>query len=436
MRLLARAALLLALLAPAAAAEPGRRPNVVFILVDDLGYGDLGAYGARDIRTPHLDRLARQGVRLTDGYSNGPVCTPTRAALVTGRYQQRVGLEWAIGPGQSEPGLPATEASLARRLKGAGYVTGLVGKWHLGYKPEFGPNAHGFDEFFGLLSGNVDFYSHREIDDQPDLHEDGKPVVATGYLTELLTERAVRFIDRHAGRPFFLYLAYNAPHWPFQPPGRPDDVRTRATWFDGNRADYARMVESIDAGVGQVLRALDRHGLARDTLVVFTSDNGGERHSRNAPFFHHKGTLWEGGIRVPVLVRWPAALPAGKVSRVPVVTMDFTATILAAAGVGPRADQPLDGVDLRPVLAGRAPAPDRALVWRVDRPDRRQRAVRRGRWKYVRDGSIELLFDLEADPGERSTVASRHPDVLAALRAAYETWQKDVDGVKPRFSVK
>jgi arylsulfatase A-like enzyme len=409
------------------------RPNVVFILADDLGYGDLGVYGARDIRTPALDRLARAGVRFTHGYSNGPVCTPTRAAFITGRYQQRVGLEWATGAGQTEPGLPVSETSVARLLKDAGYATALVGKWHLGYKPSFGPRAHGFDEFFGILSGNVDHYSHEEVNGAPDLLDGETQVTRTGYSTDLLTERALAFLGKQkAGAPFFLYLAYNAPHWPFQAPDRPDDVRTRETWAKGSRADYAAMVERIDQGVGRVLAALDRLGVAKDTLVVFSSDNGGERLSRNTPHFHRKATLWEGGIRVPFIWCWPARLRPGT-SAVPIATMDLTATILAAAAVTP--PRPLDGVDLLPVLGGKAPAPERALFWRITREDRKQRAVRFGRWKYLRDGALDLLYDLEGE-AERVDVAHLHLPVLEDLKRRFAAWEKDVDAVKPAFVVR
>lgn len=413
-----------------------KRPNVVFILVDDMGYGDIGSYGVTDIRTPHLDRLAREGVRLTDFYANGPVCTPTRAAFVTGRYQQRVGLEWAIWPGVKEAGLPASETSIARMLKGNGYATALFGKWHLGYKPEFGPVAHGFDEFFGILSGNVDHYSHREENGEPDLYENTRPVEQAGYMTDLITARSVAFIDQHKGDPFFTYVAYNSVHWPFQPPDAPSDIRTRETWYAGTRAGYVRMLESIDAGVGRILAALDRHDLTRDTLVIFTNDNGGERLSRNAPLFHRKGTLWEGGIRVPCLLRWPARLPAGVSSGVPAMTMDMTATILAATGTAPPAGRTLDGINLLPVLLGQQSPSERTLFWRITRDERKQKAARRGRWKYLRDGTIDLLYDLQTDIGERHDVGSANPQVLAELRKLLRQWEQEVDRTPPMFTVK
>lgn len=416
---------------PAAAAD---RPNVVLILIDDMGYADLGCYGCKDIRTPHVDRLAAAGVRLTDFYSNGPVCTPTRAALMTGRWQQRVGLEWATSPNMKEPGLPAAETSLARMLKSAGYATGMFGKWHLGYKPEFGPNAHGFDEFAGLLGGNCDHYSHKDVTGELDWYENTAPATVAGYSTELITARSVDFIGRKAKEPFFLYVAYNAVHWPFQPPGRPDDVRTKATWNDGDRKGYAAMTEAIDTGVGKILDALDRAGVADNTLVIFTNDNGGERYSDNGPLFHHKATLWEGGIRVPCVLRWPGKLPAGAVSRQPGITMDLTATVLAACGVAP--PRPLDGTDLTPLLAGREPPRERTFYFRIDRADRKQKAVRRGDWKWVRDGTIEQLFDLATDPGERRDRAVFQPQTAAGLRKLYDAWEAEMAKHRPAFLVK
>jgi arylsulfatase A len=417
-------------------AQPARKPNVIFILVDDMGYADLSSFGSKDIRTPNIDRLAREGVKLTQHYSNGPVCTPTRAGFITGRYQQRVGLEWAIQSGTKEPGLPVEETSIARMLKNRGYATALMGKWHLGYKPEFSPNAHGFDEYFGIPSGNVDMYSHKEINGAHTLTEQDHETFVEGYLTDHLARRSADFIKRQKDKPFFLYLAFNAVHWPFQRPNRPDTVRTRETWFDGERSDYIEMMHSVDAAVGQVLNTLDQQGVARDTLVIFTSDNGGERLSDNGPYFNTKGTLWEGGIHTPGLARWPAALPKGKVSNQVAITMDWTATILAAAGVKP--ERELDGINLLPILQGKQAVQDRTLCWRIDRAGFRQQAIRSGKWKLVtQPTSVSLLlFDLERDPGERRNLFYENQAKAAELRAKLMAWDKEMNESQPRFSVK
>lgn len=435
MKTLLRAFLIL-LFAGAVFAQPARKPNFIFILVDDMGYADLSSFGSKDIRTPNIDRLAKEGVKLTQMYSNGPVCTPTRAAFITGRYQQRVGLEWAINATEKEPGLPVEEGSLARTLKNNGYATALMGKWHLGSKPEFLPARHGFDEFFGIIGGNADMYSHRNLPGENVLYEGESTTEIAGYLTEHLERRSVEFIQRHKDKPFFLYLAFNAVHWPFQRPNRPDMERTRETWFDGTRADYIVMMQSVDAAVGQVLSALDEQGIAKDTLVIFTSDNGGERLSDMGPYFNTKGTLWEGGIHVPGLARWPAALPKGKVSAQVAITMDWTATILAAAGAQP--ERQLDGVNLLPILQGKQAMQDRTLCWRIDRAGFRQQAIRSGKWKLVTQPTSvdQLLFDLERDPGERRNLFYEYQEKAKELRAKLAAWDKEMNEHKPRFSVK
>jgi arylsulfatase A-like enzyme len=425
-------------------AQAQRPPNVVLVMMDDMGYGDLGSYGASDVRTPNIDRLAREGVRLTDAYANGPVCTPTRAALISGRYQQRVGLEGilTLSAADRELGLPALGASLPALLKTNGYRTGLVGKWHLGWKPEFGPIAHGFDEFYGFLSGAHSYYTNQaEIfgvgGGPPDLFENTKPVEATGYLTDEITRRAVSFITRHADRPFFLEVAYNAVHWPFEPPDRPSTEAERRARrplrqmpddsVPATRQDYVRMLERADQGVGEILTALDQRGITNHTLVVFTNDNGGEWLSRNAPLFHRKATLWEGGIRVPLILRWPGELPAGTISGQVAITMDITASILAAAGARPPAGYRPDGIDILPILRGKAPLLERRLFWRWARPNREQRAVRFGQWKLLVDASQLLLFDLSVDPGERTDLAARRPDLVVTLKRLLADWEADVD---------
>lgn len=419
------------------------KPNVVLIIMDDLGYGDLGSYGVRDARTPNLDRLAREGVRLTNSYANGANCTPTRAALISGRYQQRVGLEWPLGSDEQDRGLPITGRSLPALLKANGYATGLIGKWHLGFKPELGPNAHGFDEFFGFLSGAVDYYSHKRGDGTPDLYENTTPVEVPEYLTDEISRRAIRFIDNHANGPFFLEVAYNAVHWPFEPPDHrpadpnavpnpnekgdmrlnqgPDDVKP------ATRHDYVKMLERADEGAGMILAALDRHGLSRNTLVIFTNDNGGEWLSRNAPFTHRKSTLWEGGIRVPLIMRWPGHLPAAKTSAQVAITMDLTASIVAVTGTTVPSGHHFDGINIIPSLVGRSPVRERELFWRIVRPSLFQKAVRSGRWKLLIDGRHYLLFDLQNDLAERNDLAAQHPELVLKLKQRMAAWEHDVD---------
>lgn len=411
-----------------------QRPNVVLIITDDVGYGDFGSYGAPDIKTPNIDGLANDGVRLTDFYANGATCTPTRAGLISGRYQQRVGLEAPLRGEHSDDwvkGLPATGRSLAQLLKNNGYATGLVGKWHLGYKAEFSPGAHGFDYFFGFKSGYTDFYQHTSGEGQSDLFENDRPVEVPGYMTDLITERSVRFIEQHAQQPFFIDVAYNAAHWPYQPPDKPSKARDNAKHLGplddapGTRADYRAMLERADQGVGRILKVLDDRGLRQNTIVIFTNDNGGEWLSRNTPLFHNKGTVWEGGIRVPAIFRWPGHIPAGKVSGQVGITMDLTASVLAATHTSVPDAAHLEGVDLMPVLEGRAPEIERTLFWRVT-GTRPQRAVRSGDWKLLYDDR-PMLFNVREDLGERTNLIRERADIAKRIESLLAAWQKDVD---------
>jgi arylsulfatase A-like enzyme len=304
----------------------------------------------------------------------------------------------------------------------------LVGKWHLGSRREFAPQAHGFDEFFGFLAGAHGYY-------QGLVYEDTARVPLTGYLTDEITKRAVSFIDRRSTTPFFLEVAYNAVHWPFEPPDRPPSNAGRGAQrlvqmpddsVPATRKDYVKMLERADEGVGKILAALEQRGLTRNTLVIFTNDNGGEWLSRNAPFFHRKGTLWEGGIRVPLILRWPGLVPAGKTSPQVALTIDVNATILAATGTKPPESYRPDGVNILPMLRGQAPVLDRNVFWRIERGGRSQRAVRSGKWKLLRDGGATFLFDLANDPGERRDLAAQHPDKVLALRQLYLNWENDL----------
>jgi arylsulfatase A-like enzyme len=414
------------------------RPNVVLIITDDVGYGDLGSYGAPDLKTPHIDSLARDGVRLTDFYSNGATCSPTRTGLMAGRYQQRYGLERPLGSQAEadwERGLPANGHTLPQLLKNNGYATALVGKWHLGWKPEFSPGAHGFDYFFGFKSGFVDYYQHTAGADSPltaDLFENDQPVEVPGYMTDLITERSVSFIEKNAERPFFIDVAYNAAHWPYQRPDDPSTARDHARHlgpFDNptsTRADYIAMFERADEGVGRILETLDRLGLRDNTIVIFTNDNGGEWLSRNDPLFNRKGSVWEGGIRVPAIFRWPGHIPPGGVSGQVGITMDLTASILAATGAEVPSAARLEGINLFPVLEGAVPEIERTLFWRVMGPNP-QRAVRSGDWKLLYDGPRSLLFNVRTDLSERNDLMRDQADIARRLAPLMTAWQEDVD---------
>jgi arylsulfatase A-like enzyme len=420
---------------PAAAQSAAARPNVVLIVTDDVGYGDLGSYGAPDVKTPHIDSLARDGVRLTDFYA-APQCTPTRAALISGRYQQRYRLESALpGPKTltSDTGLPAAGYSLPQLLKDNGYATGLIGKWHLGYKPQFSPNAHGFDHFFGFKSGFIDYYQHTDGDGESDLFENESPVHVDGYMTDLITERSIRYIDDHATVPFFLEVTYNAAHWPFQVPDHPSVAAGHGRFVQpeendtATRQDYIAVLERADQGIGRILQALRQRGLDRNTLVIYMQDNGGEWVSRNAPLFNRKGTLWEGGIRVPAIFRWPGRLPAGKVSGQVGIVQDVTASILAATGTTvPQAARP-DGINLLPMLDGRSRVVERTLFFRFTIGNVKQLAVRQGPWKLLVDGAKRYVFDLSRDAGERNDLTNQRQDVARRLRPLIASWESDID---------
>jgi arylsulfatase A len=416
-------------------AQSADRPNVVLIITDDVGYGDLGSYGAPDVRTPNIDSLAKNGTRLTDFYA-APNCSPTRAALISGRYQQRYRIENPLGASNGpagELGLPATGRSLPQLLKNNGYRTGLVGKWHLGYKKEFSPGAHGFDYFFGLKSGLIDYYQHTDGTGQHDLWENDQPAHVTGYSTDLFTERSVKFIEQNAGQPFFLEVAYNAAHWPFQVPDHPSVAPNNARFVQpqddptNTRRDYIAILERVDRGVGEILAALERRGLTSNTLVIYTQDNGGEWLSRNAPLFHRKNTLWEGGIRVPAIFKWPGRIPTGNTSSQVGIVMDLAATILAATNSPVPPEARLEGINLLPRLRQGASPTERTLFFRVTQPARRQRAVRQGDWKLLLDGGASMLFNLANDVGERTDLASQRSDMVRKLFPLIGKWEEDVD---------
>lgn len=419
------------------------RPNIVLILADDLGYGDVGCYGCEDTRTPNIDRIAAEGVRFTSFYSNGPECSPTRTALLTGRYQQRVGgLECAIGTGNvgryddairlrasHDLGLPASELSIAKMLKSAGYATGVCGKWHLGYEPKFFPSHHGFDYWFGPVGGATDYFHHCESTGQPAVYRNGQLVDREGYLTDLITEESVGFIRRNAGHSFFLYVAYTAPHTPYLGPNdrRPNYV-PESDYNRGSRSTYVGMVERMDEGVGAILSALRDNGLARDTLVIFMSDNGAANVGKNAPFSGNKGNVFEGGIRVPCAARWPGVLPQGVVTAQPCMTMDFSSSIIRVAG--PQAPRPFDGIDVLDLLERGLPLQSRTLFWRARRGEWTRKAIRDGDMKFIaleNAGRVqEYLFDLAADPQERNNLVGAQAETVTRLRQLLQDWEKRV----------
>ncbi len=420
---------------------------MVLIITDDVGYGDIGSYGAPDIKTPNIDRLAARGVRFTDFYANASSCTPTRAGLISGRYQQRYELERPLGAGTSpdgQMGLPATGRSVPQLLRDHGYATALIGKWHLGYLPQFRPQAHGFETFWGFKSGYVDYYQHTDSTGAPDLFDGDEPTRAEGYLTDLITQRSVSYIAAHANRPFFLEVAYSAAHWPYQVPDRPSTAERNSAHMlathehTNTRQDYVKIMERADAGVGQIVSAIEQAGIANNTLIIFTNDNGGEWLSRNTPLFNRKFTLWEGGIRVPAVLSWPGRLPAAQVTAQVGITMDLSATILAVTGASVPADTKLEGINLLPILEGKSPITERSLFWRVRTAGLDQRAVRSGNWKLVHEGPARLsLFDLSNDISERNDLSGSRTDIVRRLNQQLLAWEKDVDSeAKSRAAVK
>ena len=423
-------------------------PNIIFIVADDLGFADLGCYGGRDARfgqiSPELDALAANGMRFTQGYSNSPVCSPTRFALMTARYQYRLrgAAEEPINSrsrGSTTLGLPPEVPTLPSLLRGRGYRTALIGKWHLGFPPAFGPLQSGYEEFFGPMAGGVDYFTHCTSTGAHDLWQGEDETHADGYLTDMISERSVDYIERMAtgNAPFFLSMHYTAPHWPWE---TRDDRATALQIRDnimhlhgGNIHTYHRMIHHMDEGIGKVVASLRRLRLLDNTLIVFTSDNGGERFSDNWPLVGGKMDLTEGGIRVPWIAHWPGVIPPGTTSTQHCMTMDWSATMLELAGAGPAPDHPWDGVSLIAVLRDPQQTFHRPLYWRMKH--RGQRALRDGDWKYLRVDDNDYLFNIPADERERANHASREPGRLAALRAQWETWEATMPPIHPQAVV-
>lgn len=404
-----------------AAADAPAKPNVLVIVADDLGYGDLGFQGGKEIPTPNLDKLAAGGVKCTSGYVTCPVCSPTRAGLLTGRYQQRFGHEFNPGPTpdpSDKIGLSLGEKTIADRFRAAGYKTGLVGKWHLGNLPEFHPQQRGFDEFYGFLGGAHPYFPGSP-DNNPILRGT-ETVKDPEYLTDTFGQEAVAYIDRHKADPFYLQVTFNAVHNPQH--AKPEHLERFKGISNERRRTYAGMLTAMDDAIGAILGKLESEKLEQNTLVVFISDNGGPEAngSTNGPLRGQKGTTWEGGVRIPFVVKWPAALPAGGEFHQPVIQLDVVPTALAAIGQ-PVSEKNLDGVNLLPFLKGEAQgAPHERLYWRFGL----QSAIRQGDWKLVTAVGSEApqLFNLKSDLGEKTDLASAEPEKFKELQAAWNEW--------------
>lgn len=434
---------LLTLHLSAFAVSAASQPNIVFILADDLGYSDLCCYGSKENQTPHLDRLAKNGIRFTDFHSNGPMCSPTRAAFLTGLYQSRFGrrFESALSGSRRDPGLPLKAVTIAEVLSQAGYATGMFGKWHLGYEAPFLPSNQGFDEFRGLVSGDGDFHTQVDRSGNEDWWKNDAIEVEKGYTTDLITRHSVDFIERHRNKPFFLYIPHLAIHFPWQGPDDPPHRKAGVGYHKDkwgvipNRANVrphvTAMIERLDHSVGQIIATLERLNLTGNTLVVFTSDNGGYRDyaggfeniSNMGPLRGEKGTIYEGGHRVPAIFSWPGKIEA-LVCHETAMTFDLFPTFAALAKGSPGVAKSLDGVDLRPVLFEGKTIPERTLFWRMGS----NKAVRNGSWKLcVRGKKPPELYNLAEDLGEKQNLFRNHATIASALMKSLVDWEADVD---------
>lgn len=423
------------LLAGVGASAEEQLPNIIFILADDLGYADTGATGARSIETPNIDRLADGGVTLVNAYASSAICSPTRTALLTGRYPHRfrIGLEEPLRSSDAEKydlGVPKDQVTIASALRDLGYETALIGKWHLGIPPKHSPLEHGYDDFFGIVQGAADYFRHTMIrhgeSSSRGLYKGNEATRRDGYLTDILGNEAVRKIRSITDKPLFLSLHFTAPHWPWQ--GRNDahlsDQLIQTQHYDGGTLNtYAEMVGVMDENIGKVLDALEETGLANNSIVIFTNDNGGERFSDNWPFTGIKGELLEGGIRVPLLIRWPGQIAPDSQSEQVMTSMDFLPTLVAAAG-GQVPAESIDGMNLLPQLTGRGAETERTLFWRYKASD--QAAVRQGEWKYLKIAGREYLFNVATDPRERAVLQDKYPDRVNDMRSLYEQWNRSM----------
>ncbi len=419
-------------LAVAAGAERGhaqpKPPNIVFFLADDLGYADVACYGRPDLTTPNIDSMAANGIRFLQAYANSAVCSATRTALITGRYQYRlpVGLEEPIAGGRNA-GLPPEHPTLPSLLKKIGYGTALIGKWHLGALPNFGPLKSGYDHFYGFRGGALDYYTHVGTNWKEDLWDEDVQVHQMGYLTDLLGSRAVDMINGYAkaSQPFLISLHFNAPHWPWEAPGDEAEAKriqgTNLRHFDGGTQEtYRRMIREMDLQIGRVREALDANGLTENTIVIFTSDNGGERFADTWPFTGIKTELLEGGLRIPAVISWPGHIPPGLTTDQVSISMDWVPTLLAAAGTAPDPAYPSDGMNLLPALTQNAAPVPRKLFWRYK--GNAQRAARDGDFKFLKILDNTFLFNVVDDPLERANLKERRKDLYDRIVAEWLDW--------------
>lgn len=410
------------------------RPNIIIILADDYGYGDVGCYGSERFQTPNLDALAAGGIRFTDFHSNAGTCSPTRAALMTGRYQQRCGIQGVItAAGHRHTGLDLTETTIAEVLKPAGYSTAIFGKWHLGYKAEYSPIHQGFDEFVGFVSGNVDYHAHLDQTGVEDWWKQDQLLPEVGYTTDLITDHAVDFIQRNREQPFFLYIAHEAPHYPIQgrndpPQYEPGKGRVKV---ESSFETYREMIEVMDENIGRVKKAVDDAGLTKNTFIFFFSDNGPATHGSAGPLRGKKGQIWEGGHRVPAIAYWPGKIAAGQTSSETAMGADLLPTLAAMSGTPLPDGIQLDGVDLSSHLLTESSLASRNLYWSFGN----QMAVRQKQFKLVTNRKFEnpRLYNLAEDIGEKVNIADENPELVKALLAALREWHGEVNaGTKRR----
>jgi arylsulfatase A-like enzyme len=419
-------------LGPVFCQAQNERPNIIYIMADDLGYADLSCFGNKTYQTPNIDKLALQGVKFMNAYSAAPVCTPTRTSFITGRYPARtpVGLieplNWTAK--DSTRGLTPEYPSIATYLKQAGYETFLVGKWHLGFSPDFSPTKNGFDYFYGMHGGGVDYVSHRAPNGGAnDLYENEISIHRDGYLTDLLKDKAIELINKPHDKPFFMALMFNAPHWPWQAPGDPPYPDTMDWKKAGSAKTYAAMMKSLDDAVGSVMQTLTAANLEKNTVVVFTSDNGGEMYSDMGKYKGEKMQLWEGGIRIPAIAYWPGKIKPGTVTNQVTITMDWTTSFLALAGAKlPDAAIKMDGMDIMNIIRGRSPEVNRTLYWRLFQRAQ-YKAMRNDQWKYLQDGKgDEYLFNLATDPSESIDMKEKEKSIFEGLKKNYAAWEATV----------